>query len=325
MLSRIIYGAQVSMQAGVVSVGFALVVGVVVGLAAGYRPGWLDDVLMRIMDALWSFPSLVLALAITAALGPGLTNAMIAIGIGFTPAIARLVRAQALSVRERDFVIAARVLGAGWGRLLWVHIWPNVTGPIVVQASVQIAFAIIIEASLSFLGLGVQPPQPSWGSMLRSAYQYMQIAPWLSLFPGFAIFVTVLGFNLLGDGLRRAPRSPAARPRRGLRAGLEGAKRLGHMAGIQYRHVESGRRFISATTGVSGDAPRTGTRLEFSTTTRRPLLGGSYARRRYTTPVGSSSTRMHPGLPSISERAWFGRMSRVCFTPMTYSAGVFCP
>jgi len=133
------------------------------------------------------------------------------------------VRAQALSVRERDFVIAARVLGAGWGRLLWVHIWPNVTGPIVVQASVQIAFAIIIEASLSVLGLGVQPPQPSWGSMLRSAYQYMQIAPWLSLFPGFAIFVTVLGFNLLGDGLRRAldPRCAAAARPKGRSRGRE--------------------------------------------------------------------------------------------------------
>jgi peptide/nickel transport system permease protein len=159
---------------------------------------------MRLADALWSFPGLVLALAIGAALGPGLTNAMLAIGVVFTPVFARLVRGSILSVRERDFVLAARLLGATDGRIMLLHVLPNVLSPVVVQASLLVAFAIILEATLSFLGLGVQPPEPSWGSMLRAAYQYMQRAPWLSFFPGVAIFVTVLGLNLLGDGFRRA-------------------------------------------------------------------------------------------------------------------------
>lgn len=204
VLSRTIYGARVAVLAGVVSVGFANVMGVTVGLLAGYWGGWFDDVLMRLVDTLWSFPTLVLALAIAASLGPGLTNAMMAVGIVFTPAFARLVRGQALSVRERDFVIAARALGAKPLRIMLLHIWPNVTAPIIVQSSLMIGQAIIVEAALSFLGLGVEPPSASWGSMLRSAYQYMDRAPWLSFFPGAAIFVTVLGFNLLGDGLRVA-------------------------------------------------------------------------------------------------------------------------
>ncbi|MBA2451410.1 MAG: ABC transporter permease [Chloroflexi bacterium] len=203
-LSRIIHGTRVSIQAGLVSVGFATIVGTLMGLAAGYWRGWVDDLLMRLSDALWSFPGIVLALAIAAALGPGLGNAMIAIGIVFTPVFARLVRGSALSVRERDFVLAARVLGAGDGRIMWSHVLPNVLAPVIVQASLMVALAIIVEATLSFLGLGVQPPTPSWGSMLRSAYQYMQVAPWLSFFPGAAIFLTVLGLNLLGDGFRRA-------------------------------------------------------------------------------------------------------------------------
>ena len=203
-LSRIIHGTRVSIQAGLVSVGFATIVGTLMGLAAGYWRGWVDDLLMRLSDALWSFPGIVLALAIAAALGPGLGNAMIAIGIVFTPVFARLVRGSALSVRERDFVLAARVLGAGDGRIMWSHVLPNVLAPVIVQASLMVALAIIVEATLSFLGLGVQPPAPSWGGMLRSAYQYMQVAPWLSFFPGAAIFLTVLGLNLLGDGFRRA-------------------------------------------------------------------------------------------------------------------------
>ena len=204
ILSRIIYGARVSVEAGVVSVGFALVIGLLMGLAAGYWLGWIDDLLMRIADALWSFPSLVLALAIAAALGPGLVNAMIAIGVVFIPVFARLVRSSTLSVREREYVLAARVVGATDRRIIGRYILPNVIAPIVVQASLMIAGAIITEASLSFLGLGVQPPAPSWGGMLRDAYQFMQIAPWVSFFPGAAIFITVLGVNLLGDGLRRA-------------------------------------------------------------------------------------------------------------------------
>jgi peptide/nickel transport system permease protein len=204
VLSRIIYGARTSVQAGVVSVGFALIAGVLMGLLAGYYGGWADDLLMLLVDALWSFPTLVLALAIAASLGPGLTNAMLAIGIVFTPVFARLVRGQALSVRERDFVMAARAVGAGPGRIMLRHIWPNVTAAIIVQASLLVASAIVVEAALSFLGLGIEPPAPSWGSMLKGAYQYMQQALWLSVAPGAAIFVTVLAFNLLGDGLRHA-------------------------------------------------------------------------------------------------------------------------
>jgi len=204
VLSRIILGSRVSILAGAVSVGVALSLGVLIGLVAGYNGGWIDDVLMRMVDALYSFPALLLALAITAILGPGLTNVMLAIGIVFTPAFARLVRGQALSVRERDFVTAARVTGAGPWRIMGRHIWPNITAPIIVQASLQVAAAIVIEAGLSFLGLGVQPPAPSWGSMLKEGYQYMEQAPWLAFAPGAAIFVTVLAFNLFGDGLRHA-------------------------------------------------------------------------------------------------------------------------
>jgi len=204
ILSRLLYGTRVAVLAGAVSVGLAVVLGVSLGLMAGYWGGWVDDVLMRIVDALWAFPTLVLALAIAASLGPGLSNAMVAIGIVFTPAFARLVRGQALSIRERDFAIAARALGAGPLRMMLRHIWPNVLPPIIVQSSLLIPQAIIVEATLSFLGLGIEPPNPSWGSMLRQAYQYIERAPWLSFFPGAAIFVTVLGLNLLGDGLRVA-------------------------------------------------------------------------------------------------------------------------
>jgi ABC-type dipeptide/oligopeptide/nickel transport system permease subunit len=203
-LSRLIHGARVAVLAGGVSVGFAVVVGIALGLLAGYWGGWVDDVLMRLVDALYAFPTLVLALAIGASLGPGLINAMIAIGIVFTPAFARLVRGQVLSVRERDFVTAARVAGAKSPRIMLVHILPNVVAPIIVQSSLMIGQAITVEAALSFLGLGVEPPQASWGSMLRDGYQYLDRAPGLSFSPGAAIFLTVLGLNLLGDGLRAA-------------------------------------------------------------------------------------------------------------------------
>ena len=204
VLSRVIHGSRVAVQAGLVSVGFAITVGVIIGLMAGYWGGWVDDLLMRLIDAIWSFPTLVLALAIAFRLGQGLVNAMIAVGVVFTPAFARLVRGQSLSVRERDFVAAARMLGAGSWRIMLRHIWPNVVGAIIVQASLMVAQAIIVEAALSFLGLGVEPPEASWGSMLRTGYQYMERAPWLSLFPGAAIFLTVLALNMLGDGLRLA-------------------------------------------------------------------------------------------------------------------------
>ncbi len=204
VLSRIIHGARVSLQVGLVAVGIATVAGVIIGLLAGFFAGLVDEVLMRFTDALYAFPSIILALAITAALGPGIVNAMIAIGIVYIPPLARLVRGQALSVRERDFVMAARVLGASNGRLMWQHIWPNVTAPIIVQASLNVSFAIIVEATLSFLGVGVRPPTPSWGSMLYNGYQYLEMAPWLSIFPGAAIFISVLGLNFVGDALRIA-------------------------------------------------------------------------------------------------------------------------
>lgn len=213
ILARMIYGSRVSLQVGVIAVGIALALGSTIGLVAGYAGGRVDLVLMRVIDAIWSFPSLVLSLSMAAALGPGIRNVMIAIGVVYTPAFARLIRGQALSVRERDFVLAARVLGAPSRRIILHHIWPNVTGPIIVQASLNVATAIITEASLSFLGVGVRPPEPSWGSMLRTGYQYLQTSPWMSVFPGVAIFITVLAFNLIGDGLREALDPRVARKR----------------------------------------------------------------------------------------------------------------
>jgi len=204
VLSRVIHGSRISVQVGLVAVGLATLAGSILGLAAGYGSRMVDEVLMRITDALYSFPALILALAITAALGPSIVNAMIAIGIVYTPPFARLVRAQMLSVREWDFVSAATALGADPVRIMVRHIWPNITAPIIVQASLSVSLAIIVEASLSFLGVGVRPPAPSWGSSLYVGYQYLETAPWMSLCPGAAIFVTVLGLNLLGDGLREA-------------------------------------------------------------------------------------------------------------------------
>ncbi len=201
--SRVIYGTRISLLVGVIAVGIGMTAGVVLGLIAGIYRGWLDEIIMRVMDAIHAFPALVLALAITAALGTGIVNIMIAIGIVYMPHYARLVRGQVLSVRERDFVLAARVLGASMPRLMFFHIWPNVTAPIVVQASLNVSTAILTEASLSFLGLGVRPPTPSWGSSLQGGYQYLSTAPWLSIYPGMAIFIAVLAFNLFGDGLRQ--------------------------------------------------------------------------------------------------------------------------
>ncbi|MFN8522300.1 MAG: ABC transporter permease [Chloroflexota bacterium] len=202
--SRVAYGTRVSLQVGIIAVGIGLTFGVIVGLIAGFYRGWVDEVLMRIMDAVIAFPGLVLALAITAALGAGIGNVMVAIGVVNMPAYARLVRGQVLSVRERDFVTAATLLGAQPFRLMALHIWPNVTAPIIVQGSLNISTAILTEASLSFLGLGVRPPTPSWGSALQQGYPLLAQAPWLSLFPGLAIFIAVLGLNLLGDAIRQA-------------------------------------------------------------------------------------------------------------------------
>ena len=204
ILSRVIYGARVSLLAGVVSVAMALVGGVGLGVISGYWGGWLDNALMRLMDALLSFPAIVLALAIAAAIGAGLTNVMIAIGIVNTPTFARLSRGQTLAVRELDYVGAARVLGAWDLRIMRVHLLPNIAAPLIVQASLSVAFAILAEASLSFLGFGVKPPEPSWGSMVSMGRGYLQQAPWLVFGPGAAIFITVMGFNFVGDALRDA-------------------------------------------------------------------------------------------------------------------------
>ena len=204
VLSRILHGTRISLAAGVFSVAIAVVLGVGSGIISGYFGGRLDNIIMRFMDALLAFPTLVLALAITAALGPGLRNAMIAIGIVYTPLFARLTRGQVLSVREREFVEAARTIGAGHLRIMAQHILPNVFAPLIVQISLSIALAILAEATLSFLGLGVQPPEPSWGSMVSRGKDYLDMAPWLAFAPGGAILLAVIGFNFLGDAIRDA-------------------------------------------------------------------------------------------------------------------------
>ncbi len=204
VFSRLLFGARVSLTAGVVAVGLALVLGVSLGLVAGYFGGRVDGLIMRAMDGLLAFPELVLALAITGALGPSLRNALIAIGIVYTPRFARLTRGQTLSVRHRDFVEAARALGAGSTRIMLRHVLPNIVAPIIVQASLSVALAILAEASLSFLGLGVQPPEASWGVMVNAGKDYLDLAPWASFAPGVAIFLAVMGFNFLGDGIRDA-------------------------------------------------------------------------------------------------------------------------
>ena len=204
ILSRLVYGARVSLLVGLLSVGISLVAGVSLGLVAGYRGGWLDEVIMRAMDGLLAFPALVLALAITAALGPSLRNAMIAIGVVGIPGFARLVRGQVLSLRAQEFVEAARAGGLGDARIVLRHIVPGTLAPLIVHASLRVAFAVLAEAGLSFLGLGVQPPTPSWGAMLSAGREYLETAPWLCMAPGAAIFVTTLSFNFVGDGLRDA-------------------------------------------------------------------------------------------------------------------------
>jgi peptide/nickel transport system permease protein len=209
LLSRIIYGARASLSAGVISVGIAIAVGVPLGLVAGYAGGLLDGLVSRITDAMLACPFLILAIALAAFLGPSLGNAMIAIGVTATPIFIRLTRGQVLSVKAADYVEAARAIGNPHPRIVLRHILPNVLPQLLVQATLTVATAIIAEASLSFLGLGQQPPAPSWGSMLNSAQRFLVNAPWMAVWPGLAIFVTVLSFNLLGDGLRDAldPRS----------------------------------------------------------------------------------------------------------------------
>lgn len=204
VFSRVVFGARAALLAGLISVGIAVAIGLPVGLLSGFYGGRVDDVLMRLTDALLSFPVLVLALTLVAILGAGLEKAMIAIGIVFTPRFIRLARAQALGEREQPYVEAARAMGSHDARILRHHLLPNSLSPIFVQASLDMAGAIIAEATLSFLGLGTQPPTPAWGSMLNAAQPYLSTAPWMAVFPGLAIFTTVLALNLLGDGLREA-------------------------------------------------------------------------------------------------------------------------
>jgi ABC-type dipeptide/oligopeptide/nickel transport system permease subunit len=204
LFSRVLYGSRYSLIIGIVSVGFAIGVGTLLGALAGYLGGWVEDVIMRVMDVLLAFPSLLLAIAIVAVLGPGLINALLAIGIVSIPIYARVVRASVLSVKETDFVAASRALGAGMGTILFRSVLPNALTPLIVQGTLGIATAILDAAALSFLGLGAQPPTPEWGSMLGKDRNQVFTAPHLVFFPGLAIMLTVLGFNLLGDGLRDA-------------------------------------------------------------------------------------------------------------------------
>ncbi|OCB15450.1 ABC transporter permease [Mycobacterium vulneris] len=202
VFSRVLVAIAASLRVAVVSVTLAAVVGVLVGVLAGYRGGWIDTVVMRVVDVMFAFPVLLLALAIVAVLGPGITTTMLAIGIVYIPIFARVARASALGVRVEPFVAVSRSMGTGDGYILIRHILPNIAGPLIVQLSLSLAFAILAEAALSFLGLGIQPPQPSLGRMIFDAQGFVTLAWWMAVFPGAAIFVMVLAFNLFGDGLR---------------------------------------------------------------------------------------------------------------------------
>ncbi len=204
VLSRVIHGARASLMAGLISVGLALALGIPIGVIAGYAGGFIDGLLMRLTDAMLACPFLILAIALAAFLGPSLTNAMIAIGLSATPIFIRLTRAQVQAVKVEDFVEAARAVGNPPWRIALRHILPNIVPALMVQGTLTIAAAIIAEASLSFLGLGQQPPAPSWGSMLNTAKNFLTQAPWMAIWPGISIFLVVLSFNLVGDGLRDA-------------------------------------------------------------------------------------------------------------------------
>jgi peptide/nickel transport system permease protein len=204
ILARVIFGARASLVAGAISVGIALSIGVPFGLLAGYRGGFVDAPISRVTDAMLACPFLILAIALAAFLGPDLTNAMIAIGVSTAPRFMRVTRAATLDASSNEYVEAARAIGNPAWRVAVRHVLPNIVPPIMVQGTLAIAAAIIAEASLSFLGLGQQPPDPSWGSMLNSAQRFLSQAPWLAVFPGLAIFLAVLSFNLIGDGLRDA-------------------------------------------------------------------------------------------------------------------------
>ena len=201
-LSRLIYGARVSLLIGVGGVSIAVCLGIIIGVTAGWYSGMWDEVLMRLMDGLSAFPSLLLALALVAITGGTVVNIILVVGIVGTPWVARVIRSQVLSLREREFIVAVRGLGAGPGRIMVKHLIPNCLAPVIVQASLSIAAAILLEAALSFLGVGVKPPTPTWGGMLRHAFETVSQAPWLTVSPGVVIFLVVLAFNFFGDALR---------------------------------------------------------------------------------------------------------------------------
>lgn len=202
ILSRVIWGSRISLTVGLIAVGIGLIVGTTLGAIAGYKGGWLDYLILGVADTVWAFPEILLAIALVAILRPGLGSAMIALGIVTWPQYARVARGQFMALRNQDFVVAAKSLGARDLRLIWTHILPNALSPLIVLATMGMAGAILVEASLSFLGLGAQPPQPSWGAMLSAGRTFIYQAPWLTFIPGGAIMLTVLGFNLLGDALR---------------------------------------------------------------------------------------------------------------------------
>lgn len=202
ILSRLMVGARVSLQVALIAVGIATVTGTLLGMVAGYSNRLVDELIMRAMDVLFAFPAILLAIAILAALGRGVANAMIAIGIVYTPIFARIARSAVISVRGEEFVEAALAIGASRGRILFRHIFPNSLAPLIVEISLSLAFAILAEAALSFFGLGTQPPDPSWGRMLSEGRAFFRQSIWLGVFPGLAIMLTVMGFNFLGDGLR---------------------------------------------------------------------------------------------------------------------------
>lgn len=202
VFSRVVYGSRISLEVGILAIGLALLIGIPLGVIAGYSGGSIDEVIMRVTDTFLSFPSLLLAMAISAMLGPNLRNAMIAIAISWWPWYTRLLRSEAISVKERDFVVAARAIGAPWGKVIFKHVLPNSLTPIIIQASMDFGGVILTCASLSFLGLGAQPPTPEWGLMISTGRTFFLTHWWIVTFPGIAIFITVLSFNLVGDGLR---------------------------------------------------------------------------------------------------------------------------
>lgn len=204
VFTRVVFGARISLKVGFVAVGIAVLVGTVIGLVSAYYGGWIDNVLMRLVDIMLCFPTFFLILAVIAMLEPSIWYIMVIIGLTGWMGVARLVRAEVLSIRERDYIMAARSIGASDARIIFRHVLPNALSPVLVSATLGVAGAILTESALSFLGIGVQPPTPSWGNILTSGKDYIEFAWWLSLFPGLAILVTVLSYNLLGEGIRDA-------------------------------------------------------------------------------------------------------------------------